>query len=130
MHYMPFVVEYLGTIILALLLCSSVGLVVSIRWFRDKPTGAFKKVAMGALMALCASILIGMGFVATSVAMAATEHEDGSITLSKDEKQATEALFNQLMLERQFLFLERGGAMEAIKEMQRKLEAFEKAKCV
>lgn len=135
MHGFPavigFILEYLGTIIIALLLCASVGLVASIRWLRgNRYGGALKKTAMGILACLCASILIGMGFVAASVAMAATEHEDGSITLSKDEKQATEDLFNKLMLERQFLFLERGGAVEAIKEMQKKIESLQSAKCV
>jgi hypothetical protein len=135
MHGFPaligFILEYLGTIIIALLLCSSVGLVVSIRWLRgNRYAWAAKKAAMGVLAGLCAAILIGIGFVAASVAMAATEHEDGSITLSKDEKEAVESMVNHLLQQRQFLQMERGGAMEAIKEMQKKIESLEKSKCI
>lgn len=60
---------------------------------------------------------------------AATEHEDGSITLSKDEKEAVESMVNQLLQQRQLLQMERGGAIEYIKEMQKKLDAFERARC-
>lgn len=60
---------------------------------------------------------------------AATEHEDGSITLSKDEKESFEGLVNQLLQQRQFLLLERGGAVEAIKDLQKKYEMLEKSKC-
>lgn len=75
-------------------------------------------------------LLIAVLLAMPLLAGAATEHEDGSITLSRDEKEAVESMVNDLLQQRQFLMLERGGAMEAIKEMQKKLEAFEKARCI
>lgn len=63
-------------------------------------------------------------------ASASVEHDDGSITLSKDEKEAVESMINDLMQQRKFLILEFNGALEYIKRMQEQLEAPSKGKCV
>jgi hypothetical protein len=77
-----------------------------------------KKLLLAALLALPLS------------AVAITEHEDGSVTLSKDEKEAVEGMVNHLLQQRQFLQMERGGAVEAIKDLQKKNEMLEKSKCI
>lgn len=63
------------------------------------------------------------------ISLAASLHEDGSTTLTKEEKEAAEAAFSQLFQDRMRLMMEQGGALEALRDLQKKHDALEKAKC-
>lgn len=60
----------------------------------------------------------------------APKEDDGSITLTKDQKQAVEAMVNQLLHDRMRLTLENGGMSEALRELQQRHMDLEKAKCI
>lgn len=58
------------------------------------------------------------------------KEDDGSITLTKDQKQAVEAMVNQLLHERMRLTLENGGMSEALRDLQKRHDDLERSKCL